>query len=192
MDHLKILQLKAKGKSLREIASILGVSHEAVRKRLKNLANIEKVSTKERNQELTVAAIKKEKVSTGSKPRKSRASEELGDTVNLRQTSTDTGESVNPSGNHSRGPLWGMEGVFQGVDSKSGDLFEGIKVFLESNGIEVYRMNVEPEGYQMKNNEQTIRIYVQLNKMECPKSPGRVMGGEHKGDSLGTGWAQTK
>ena len=177
----EIRKLKGEGLSLRGIATALGISHETVRKRLKCLEGKGRVST-----------IKKEKVSTGSKPRKSRASEKLGDTVNLRQTSTDTGESVNPSGNHSRGPLWGMEGVFQGVDSESGDLFEGIKVFLESNGIEVYRMNVEPEGYQMKNNEQTIRIYVQRNKMERPKSPGRVMGGEHKGDSLGTGWAQTK
>jgi hypothetical protein len=53
-----------------------------------------------------------------------------------------------------------MKGVFQGVDSESGDLFKGIKVFLESNGIEVYRINVEPEGYQVKNNGQVIRFYV--------------------------------
>ena len=62
-----------------------------------------------------------------------------------------------------------MEGVFQGADSESGDLFKGIKDFLESNGIEVYRMNVEPESYQVKHNGQNIRIYVQ-RKMEEPKS----------------------
>lgn len=62
-DHdTEILELKTEGKSLREIASVLGVSHEAVRKRLKNLANIEKVSTKEQNQELTASTIKEEKV----------------------------------------------------------------------------------------------------------------------------------
>jgi predicted transcriptional regulator len=94
MEDRKILHMKAKGKSLREIASILGVSHEAVRKRLKNLANIEKVSTKERNQELTVAAIEKEKVSNGSNADKSRASGKTKDTVN--QVSTKCQPSVNP------------------------------------------------------------------------------------------------
>jgi hypothetical protein len=53
-----------------------------------------------------------------------------------------------------------MKGVFQGVDSESGDLFEGIKVFLESNGIEVYRMNVEPEAYQVTDGKQVVRFYV--------------------------------
>jgi hypothetical protein len=143
----EILKLKSEGMSLRAIATALGISHEAVRKRLKAF-------------NVTASTIKKEKVSTGSKPCKSRAPEELGDVVNLRQTSTNTGESVNPSGNYSRGPLWGKKGVSQGVDSESGDLFEGIKDFLEANGIEVYRMNVEPEGYQVKNNGQVIRFYV--------------------------------
>lgn len=64
-------------------------------------------------------------------------------------------------------------GISEGM---SGDLFEGIKVFLEAKGVEVYRMNVEPEGYQVKNNGQVIRLYVQ-RKMERPKSPGRVRGG---------------
>lgn len=50
---LEILELKTEGKSLRQIASVLGISHEAVRKRLKNLANREQVSIKGRNQELT-------------------------------------------------------------------------------------------------------------------------------------------
>ena len=54
-----------------------------------------------------------------------------------------------------------MKGVFQGVDSESGDLFKGIKVFLEAKGIKVYRMNVEPEVYQVKHNGQVIRIYIQ-------------------------------
>ena len=75
----EILKLKEEGLSLRGIATALGISHEAVRKRLKCLEDKGRVST-----------IEKEKVSTGSKPCKSRASEESGDTVNLRQTSTDT------------------------------------------------------------------------------------------------------
>jgi predicted transcriptional regulator len=168
----EIRKLKEEGLSLRGIASALGISHEAVRKRLKVVKDKDQVSTTAEDRKLTASTIKKEKVSTGSKPCKSRASEELGDTVNLKQTSTDTGEGVNPSGNHSRGPLWGMKGVYQGVDSESGDLFKGIKDFLEANGIEVYRINVEPEGYQVKHNGQVIRFYVERGSMECPKSPG--------------------
>jgi IS30 family transposase len=157
----EIRKLKEEGLSLRGIATALGISHEAVRKRLKAVKDKDQVSTTAEDRKLTASTIKKEKVSTGSKPRKSRASEELGDTVNLRQTSTDTGESVNPSGNHSKGPLECMKGVFQGVYSEFGDLFEGIKDFLESNGIEVYRMNVEQEAYQVNHKGQVIRIYVQ-------------------------------
>jgi IS30 family transposase len=157
----EIRKLKEEGLSLRQIASALGISHEAVRKRLKAVKDKDQVSTNPEDRKLTASTIKKEKVSTGSKPCKSWASEELGDVVNLRQTSTDTGESVNPSGNHSRGPLLGMKGVYQGVDSESGDLFEGIKVFLEAKGIEVYRMNVEQEAYQVNHKGQVIRMYVQ-------------------------------
>ena len=57
-----------------------------------------------------------------------------------------------------------MKGVFQGVDSESGGLFEGIKDFLESNGIEVYKMQVGQEVYQVKHKGQIIRLYVQRNK----------------------------
>jgi hypothetical protein len=53
-----------------------------------------------------------------------------------------------------------MKGVFQGVDSESGDLFERIKVFLEAKGIEVYRMQIEQEAYQVKHERQTIHFYV--------------------------------
>ena len=157
----EIRKLKEEGLSLRQIAVALGISHEAVRKRLKAVKDKDQVSTTAEDRKLIASTIKKEKVSTGSNAHKSRASEELGDVVNLRQTSTDTGESVNPSGNHSRGPLLGMKGVYQGVDSESGDLFEGIKVFLEAKGIEVYRMNVEQEAYQVNHKGQVIRIYVQ-------------------------------
>ena len=161
----EIRKLKEEGMSLRAIATALGISHEAVRKRLKAVKDKDQVSTTAENRKLTASTIKKEKVSTGSKPRKSRAPEELGDTVNrvsTKETPSHTlTESVNPSGNHSRGPLLGMKRLFQGVDSESGDLFEGIKVFLEAKGVELYRMHVEPEAYQVKNNGQVIRMYVQ-------------------------------
>ena len=173
----EIRKLKEEGESLRKIAAALGISHEAVRKRLKAVNDKNQVSTNLEYQKLTASTIKEEMVSTGSKPRKSRASEELGDTVNLRQTSTDTGKSVNPSGNYSRGPLLGKKGVSQGVDLESGDLFKEIKDFLEAKGVEVYRMHVEPEAYQMKCDNQTITFYVKRKIMENPSPPGRVRGG---------------
>ena len=158
----EIRRLKTEGKSLRAIATALGVSHESVRKRLKNLEG--KVSTIETERKLTASTIQNEKVSTAPNAHQSRASEESESIVNLipsvETPSHTLTEGVNPSGNHSRGPLLGMKGVYQGIDSESGDLFEGIKVFLESNGIEVYRMNVEPEAYQARHNGQLIRIYV--------------------------------
>lgn len=49
----KILELKGRGMSLRQSASTLGMSHEAVRKRLENLANKQaQISTKARDNEL--------------------------------------------------------------------------------------------------------------------------------------------
>ena len=49
--------------------------------------------------------------------------------------------------------------------------------FLEEKGIESYKMQVEPEAYQIRHNGQIIRFYVHRNKMGCPKSTGRVSGG---------------
>lgn len=164
-----ILNLKADGKSLRQIASALGISHEAVRKRLKAVKDKDQVSTNPEYQKLTASTIKKEKVSTGSKPCKSKAIEELGDIVNRVSTSNapcpTLTEGVNPLGTPSD-KLSEHPEYMKGVYPESGGLFEGIKVFLEAKGVEVYRMNVEPEGYQVKNNGQTIRIYVQRNKEE--------------------------
>jgi hypothetical protein len=56
--------------------------------------------------------------------------------------------------------------VFQGVSSESGDLLGAIKNFLESNEVEVYRLEVEPEVYQMKHNGLVIRFYVQRKVKE--------------------------
>jgi len=166
----EIRKLKEEGMSLRAIATALGISHEAVRKRLKAVNDKDQVSTTAENQKLTASTIKKEKVSTGSKPRKSRASRTYGDIVNQVSTKETPSHTltagVNPLGTPSDKPPECKKGVYQGVDSESGDLFKGIKDFLEANGIEVYRINVEPEGYQVKNNGQTIRTYVQRNKEE--------------------------
>jgi biotin operon repressor len=161
----EILNLKVKGKSLRQIASALGISHEAVRKRLKAVNDKNQVSTNPEYRKLTASTIKKEKVSNSSKVDKSRASGTFGNAVNQVSTpktpSLPLNESVNPSETPSDKPPEAGKGVFQGVDSESGDLFERIKVFLEAKGIEVYRMQVEPEAYQVRHNDQVIRFYVQ-------------------------------
>lgn len=176
MDDQMILDLKAKKKSLRQIASTLGLSHEAVRKRLKSLESKDRLSTKERNQELTVA-IEKEKVSTAPNAHQSRASEESKSVVNLipsvETPSHTLTEGVNPLGTPSDKLPECKKGVFQGVDSESGDLFERIKVFLESKGIEVYRIQVEQEAYQVRHNGQVIRFYVhrkQTGESQVPRT----------------------
>lgn len=141
-----ILKMKDEGKSLRAIVATLSISHEAVRKRLKNLANIEKLSTKEKNQELTVAAIEEEKVSNGSNADKSRASGKIKDTVNQVSTqetpSLSPTTGVNPFKTLSLKATEGKKGVSQDVLSEVDSLAEEIKQFLESKGIEIYRMQV--------------------------------------------------
>lgn len=91
-------------------------------------------------------------------------SKELKDTVNQVSTSKTPSlplnGSVNPSGIASGKLSDRKKRVFQEVVSEVDSLAEEIKQFLESNGIEVYRMNVEPEGYYVKNNGQVIRFYV--------------------------------
>jgi hypothetical protein len=49
-----------------------------------------------------------------------------------------------------------LDGVSDGFN-----LVEGIKEFLESHGVELYRQQCEPEAYQVKYNQQIIRFYVQ-------------------------------
>ena len=171
----EILKLKAEGMSLRRIAAALGVSHVTVLKRWRAMEGDREVVTGKCRKRLPAITEGKDKQATGSISHPSRPCEESRDggnqVVTQKPPSHTLTESVNHSGNHSRGPLLGMKRLFQGVDSESGDLFEGIKVFLESNGIEVYRMNVELEGYQVKNNGQTIRIYVQRKQTGASQVP---------------------
>jgi predicted transcriptional regulator len=166
----KILELKERGMSLRQIASALGISHEAVRKRLKAVKDKDQLSTTVEDRKLTASTIKKEKLSTGSNAHKLRASEKIRDAVNQVSTSNAPSpiitDGVNPLGTPSDKPPECKKGVFQGVDSESGDLFEAIREFLRSKGIEVYRMHVGQEAYQVKHNGQVIRLYVQRNKEE--------------------------
>jgi len=158
----KILELKERDMSLRQIASELGISHEAVRKRLKSIEGKDRVSTNPGDQRFTAASTKNKKLSTFSNAHESKASEKIGDTVNQvsakKTPSVTISQGVNPSGNHSRDSLWGMEGVSPGVFSEIDDLFAAIKDFLENKGIELYRM--QNGGYQVKGNREIVRFYI--------------------------------
>lgn len=49
------------------------------------------------------------------------------------------------------------------IDNKDG-LIGAIRRFFEENGIEVYRINTEPEAYQVKYKGQIIRFYIQTRE----------------------------
>ena len=159
-----ILDLKAEGKSFREIGSMLGISHEAVRKRLKGLEIKDRVSTKARERELTVPAKERGRVSIPSSARESRASGGIKATVNhvstLKIPSLPLGGSVNPLETLSERARDSKKGVSREVSSWVDDMLGAIKGFLEGRGIELYRMGVGTEAYQVKHNGQTIRLYV--------------------------------
>lgn len=161
----KILELKERGMSLRQVASALEMSHVAVLKRLKTVKASRKVVTYGGSDGLPLVTGERSVVSTSSKADKSRVSEEPEDTVNQLVTKKTPSVTISQGVNPLETPCDKLpeckKGVFQEVVSESGDLFEKIKVFLESKGIEVYRMQVEPEAYQVRRNDQVIRFYVQ-------------------------------
>ena len=101
-----------------------------------------------RKRDLTVSTIGNEKVSIQKTP------------------SLPLHEGVNSSGIASGKPPDCKKGVFQGVLSEVDSLSEQIKQFLISKGIEIYRMQVSQEFYQVKHKGQIIRLYVQRNKEE--------------------------
>lgn len=161
----EILKLKGEGLSLRQIAVAFGISHEAVRKRLKNLEGKGNVSTIETERKLTASTIENGKVSTAPNAHHSRASEESESIVNqipsVESPSHTLTEGVNPLETLSEMVSECKKEAFQGVFTEVGDLFEAIKEFLELNGIEVYRRQSVPECYQVKHRDQVIRFYVQ-------------------------------
>jgi predicted ArsR family transcriptional regulator len=150
----EIRRLKGGGMSLRQIAVALGLSHEAIRKRLKGLEGKDRVS-----------ANGKENPPTVSIACRSRASEKIKDTVNQVSTqktpSLTLNGGVNPPETSSDKPTEGKKGAFARVLSEIDNLLEAIKEFLETKGIEVYRMQVGQEAYQVEDGGQIIRFYVQ-------------------------------
>lgn len=163
MDDLnqKIFKMKCEGVSLRRIAQRVGMSHEGVRKRLMGLEDGSRASTSPEDRKLSAPSIKEEKVSTSFNLSKSRSSEEIKEIVNLNIPSQTLTQGVNYLENPSGKATIGKKGVsqrgFLGIDG----LFEAIKGFLEYYGIKFYRLQCEPEAYQIKHGGQIIRFYVQ-------------------------------
>jgi biotin operon repressor len=136
----EIWKLKERGMSLRLMAATLNMSHEGVRKRLKAL---------ERGKQ----------VSTGSNAHKSRTSEELKATVN--QVSTQKTSSLSPTTGVNPFKTLSVkatDGKKEGNSPRSDDLVGEMLRFLESKGIEVYRM--QNGGYQVKGNREIVRFYI--------------------------------
>ena len=143
---------------------MLGISHEAVRKRLKGVEIKDRVSTKARGHESEVSTKEEEKVSTRSDAHASRASGGIKATVNhvstLKIPSLPLGGSVNPFETLSERARDSKKGVSREVSSRVDDMLGAIKGFLEGRGSDLYRMEVGTEAYQVKHNGQTIRLYV--------------------------------
>lgn len=154
--------MKDGGKSLRAIATALGISHVAVLKRLKAIEIGKEMVTSDRGTELPSVTKGKENVLTSSNACQSRESERAKKAANqvvTKQTpSPGKGEGGNPSGNLF---LRHSEEAKRGISDHPIDLFGAIQEFLDTNGIEVYRMQVGQEAYQVKHDGQVIRFYVQ-------------------------------
>lgn len=78
--------------------------------------------------------------------------------VRKRLKVCEKGSGVNPLGTPSGKPTEAREGHFRGY-------FQRLTIclreeFLETKGIELYWMQVEIEGYQVKHDGQVIRFYV--------------------------------
>ncbi len=113
---------------------------------------------------MTAPPGRNEEVSTGYNAHKSTDSERRNVAVNQVSTqntpSSTLNDSVNPLGGPSDQVPEGKGEVFRRVLSDGADLFGAIKEFLETKGLEVYRMEVGVEAYQVSYNGQIIRFYV--------------------------------
>ena len=158
-----IKKLRAEGRSLREIASVLGVSHVAVLKRLRANQIDRELVTSDTSPELPSVLVGNERGVTVSSACASRGSQESEEAVNQVVTkqspSPDKGLGGNLPGNTFLSPS-------EAVRDAPVDLCGAIKEFLESKGIEVYRMQVGQEAYQVEHKGQVIRMYVQRKDLE--------------------------
>ena len=157
----EIQRLKTEGKSLRAIATALGVSHVAVLKRLRAMEESRLVTSmgRERLPELIEG---KDNEPACSVQHQSKLYYESKDDGNQLVTNIPPSSGMREAGNSSGSPMQtAHEGDKRVVSDQFDDLFEFIKTLLESQGIELCRMNVGSEAYQAKYKGQTIRFYVQ-------------------------------
>jgi biotin operon repressor len=152
----KILELKGRGDSLRRIAAAVGVSHTTVMRRLKEMEQVSLPGI------VPEDVTDKGECNTLSKPPLPRLCGESEDTANQvshqEPPSVMSGDGVTPRRKHDRSPYRGEKEASHEVCSEIGDLFGAIKDFLESKGIEVYRM--QNGGYQVKGNREIVRFYI--------------------------------
>jgi hypothetical protein len=171
----EILTLRRAGRTLRQIGSLLGISHVAVFKRLKAIETSQETVTNPGGNTLRWLPKEKKNVLTANNACKSRKPREsgknVGHLVTQKSPIPSLSERVNPVGNHSDRSTEGKQGVSQQILLEGDDLLAAIKGFLESKGIEVYRRQSAPECYEVKSDRQTIRIYVDKKCMDAPKSP---------------------
>jgi len=174
MDDQIILSLKRDGKSLREIARVLGVSHTTVMRRLKEMEQDHRMG-------VTANVADKDKCNIPSKPLPAKVSEESTDVDHPKAPPHRADVCVTGRGSPVKAPITGQA---KGVSRESPgfeDLFEAIREFLQGIEVDLYRIQVTPEAYQVRHNDQTIHIYVQ-RKLEYPVVP---QGGRRKRDING-------
>ena len=152
----EIRRLKTEGKSLREMGTTLGISHVAVLKRLRAIEIGREMVTSDRSTGLPSVPLGDKKVVTVSDPCVSKEPQESEEAVNQVVTSPpshDKGVLGNPPGDTFLGPS-------EAVADAPVDLCGAIKEFLHTKGIEVYRMQVGQEAYQVEHKGQVLRMYV--------------------------------
>lgn len=164
----EIRKLKDEGMSLRRIAAALGVSHVTVLKRWRAMEGNRQVVTGKGRKRLPAITEGNDKQAIGSIPHPSMPCDESKDSGNQVVTqkfpSLSFTEGVNPLETLTEQPMEGKKELSHRMCPEVDDLFAAIKEFLESNEVELYRMQVEPEVYQVKHHEQIIRLYVQREK----------------------------
>ena len=171
----KILELKRRGRSLRQIGEALGISHVAVHKRLKGIKASGRVVAPGQIGVLPEQTGGSDSMSPCSRSRESRdykGSQGIGNQVVTKGILSPTsGDSVTPRTTPVKGPTQVQkEGVSMGSPGVN-DLAGAIKDFLESIGIQVYPLQVAPECYQAELNGQIVRFYVQRKKIDGPNDP---------------------
>jgi len=159
MSENNFLDLRVQGKSLREIASTLGISHTTVMRKIRGMEN------KNVKGDVTGNFTDETKCNIPIKSHKSRfcgSSKDTGNQVVTKKTPSLTiGAGVTSSKTPKKEAHRCQKGVSRKVFSGGDGLMGAIKEFFESKGIEIYRMRTEMEAYQVESNGEVIRFYAQ-------------------------------